>query len=330
MPTKTSKRKKKGGWGAVHGELWCHPKVMELIAMGEEKSAPALALWLRAFSFLQANAGLYGDGVIPDSILPLFGYKGAEVYLVEVGLWEHVFDGWRFHDWFVWQQGAAEIRQKRSEAGKASGRARKKALKNRALTEGNMCSTSVEQVLNKRGTLQTTDYRQRESKTGPLAPSFLKPAEDSGSAEQTTKAPTLEQNAPDRRPGRLAPGVARALASEARTEDSEQDDDRVPADDFRRWKTIAHDALSGVGFSVAARRGSRAPSPWEHAAAAALSHSQFHGCPLAVSVSLQVASAIAHKDWSQKPAFVISDTVIPKPPTQHDDLAPLGPPEETT
>lgn len=93
-------------WFKIDDAFWSHPKTM--------KSSPtALALFVRAGSYA---AGHLTDGVIEETVLPLFGpLSAAAEELVGVGYWEPHEKGFLFHDWADYQPSKEEIEARRQQ-----------------------------------------------------------------------------------------------------------------------------------------------------------------------------------------------------------------------
>ena len=98
-------------WFKVDDQLWGHPKAAEA---GFE----ALGLWCMAGSW--SSAYKTGGLITRDALARLVKSpprraKLARI-LVDVGLWEVVDEGWRFHDWDHFQPSPDEIETRRAAA----------------------------------------------------------------------------------------------------------------------------------------------------------------------------------------------------------------------
>ncbi|MGW9541953.1 hypothetical protein ACWHA6_36320 [Streptomyces anthocyanicus] len=77
-------------WGKVDDRLHSHIK-------WRRSSKGARALWTTALSWCSEHPS---DGVIPTDMLGyLDGTRSEAQTLVNVGLWDQVEGGWRFHEW---------------------------------------------------------------------------------------------------------------------------------------------------------------------------------------------------------------------------------------
>lgn len=102
-------------WFAVDDRFPTHPKVFALEEFAVHDSA--LALWLKAGSWACSQTSQAMTGLIPRHMLTKFGVNDPDecaAALVDVGLWDVVDAGWRFHDWDEWNGPGA--RQNRSKA----------------------------------------------------------------------------------------------------------------------------------------------------------------------------------------------------------------------
>ncbi len=106
-------------WFKVDDSFYDHPKVFD---------APdcAVALWTRAGTWSARNLT---EGFVPAGMPARLcdDPDTAIRELVRRGLWSRVKDGYRFHDWDVYQPSAeavAALKQKRAAAGRAGGLAR--------------------------------------------------------------------------------------------------------------------------------------------------------------------------------------------------------------
>lgn len=99
-------------WFKVDDHLHTHPKVLEA-------GNSAIGLWVRAGSW---SAQQLTSGFIPTKLARQYGSAKDIRTLVDTGLWLRVEGGYRFHDWSDFQpsdEEVADLRRKRSEAGKA-------------------------------------------------------------------------------------------------------------------------------------------------------------------------------------------------------------------
>ena len=122
-------------WLRIDDGFEDHPKVDAL-------SDAAHRLWLRAACWCKKPSNEHTLGFVPRAQLRLIGKRsGTQAQLeklaqelvdataggiFELGLWEPVEDGWRFHDWANYQPEADEerIKKKRSDAGRKGAAAR--------------------------------------------------------------------------------------------------------------------------------------------------------------------------------------------------------------
>ena len=162
-------------WGKLYGSLCLHPKWLATPAEGR-------ALWTSALSYCMV---IGSDGDIPEAVLPMLNAPGADVatsveHLLNSGLWVRTEKGYAFHDWSEHQQTVEErksVRAKRSEAGKASAEARRRAKsepgENASSTSD---ATSIEHVLSKRPTEKRREEKRREEE--PSLPGVADAPED--------------------------------------------------------------------------------------------------------------------------------------------------------
>jgi hypothetical protein len=93
-------------WFKVDDKLWGHPKWLAT-------PPRARALWVTAGSW---SASQETDGVIARHVLVTLGARPADAAaLVTSGLWATHRQGWRFHDWAMFQPDAASLRAKRDK-----------------------------------------------------------------------------------------------------------------------------------------------------------------------------------------------------------------------
>lgn len=123
------------GWGRISDNMHEHRKVVELTQDALEgtglEGLAAFGLWSECLSWVRADYSRVG--VVPAGQAVRFGGKFAKQLaslLVQVGLWDEVPGGWRFHDYEVVYP-SQDLSEKRAEAGRkggeASGRTRQKA-----------------------------------------------------------------------------------------------------------------------------------------------------------------------------------------------------------
>lgn len=94
-------------WFKIDDNLYDHPKFLAL-------SDKALAVWVRAGSYCAKHLT---DGAIPPAMVPRVGGTKAVVReLVDAGLWEEDGDGYRFHDWLVYQPSREKVMAERKAA----------------------------------------------------------------------------------------------------------------------------------------------------------------------------------------------------------------------
>jgi len=105
------------GWIRVDTRFTTHPKVIDIGPLGE-------ALWLRGLCYAGEHLT---DGFVPAGFIrrmnDLDGVDIAET-LVAAGLWTHAPNGYQIHEYLNWQRSreeAAEISEKRAEAGRRGG-----------------------------------------------------------------------------------------------------------------------------------------------------------------------------------------------------------------
>lgn len=108
-------------WFKVDDNLAFHHKV---IAAGNA----AIGLWARAGSFSMQQLT---DGFIPDHVIPSLGKKAEATRLVQVGLWERVDGGYRFHQWSERQPSKQQVEAERLAARERQQRAREAAAARR-------------------------------------------------------------------------------------------------------------------------------------------------------------------------------------------------------
>ncbi len=98
-------------WFKVDDGLWGHPKWLAT-------TPRARALWVTAGSWCARQEN---DGVVPRGALRILDGRPADAEsLVSAGLWLATDDGWRFHDWTIYQPDAATLtaeREAQSDAG---------------------------------------------------------------------------------------------------------------------------------------------------------------------------------------------------------------------
>lgn len=93
-------------WFKVDDNLGFHHKV---IAAGN----PAMGLWVRAGSIC---AQQLTDGFVPDHMVSALGTTAQAKKLAEVGLWDRVQGGYRFHEWGDRQPSKADVEAERAAA----------------------------------------------------------------------------------------------------------------------------------------------------------------------------------------------------------------------
>jgi hypothetical protein len=104
-------------WFKVDDQLAFHPKVLAC-------PPTSLALWLRAGAWC---AGQLTDGRLPAAMLSPFGCRRRDAEkLVEVGLWEHTEDGYRFRNWEEYQPTKAQVEAERAKNKERQSRWRKR------------------------------------------------------------------------------------------------------------------------------------------------------------------------------------------------------------
>jgi hypothetical protein len=95
-------------WGRIDDSLYDHPKVDEL---GRHR-LPCMGLYVLAISW--SNRYLT-DGYIPvDRVKRLGGTPVLAEWLVRVGLWDKVAEGYRIHDFFDYNDSAERVRNRRA------------------------------------------------------------------------------------------------------------------------------------------------------------------------------------------------------------------------
>lgn len=99
-------------WFKVDDQLATHPKT---VLAGNA----AMGLWVRAGSWSAAHLT---DGYVPASVVPMLGATTRQAaQLVKAGFWHAEDDGYRFHDWDVFQPKAVDV-VAHKEAQKVAGR----------------------------------------------------------------------------------------------------------------------------------------------------------------------------------------------------------------
>lgn len=93
-------------WFRVDDNLAFHHKV---VAAGN----PAIGLWARAGSLC---AQQLTDGFVPDHMIGALGTVAQAKRLVQVGLWDRVEGGYRFHEWDERQPSKASVEAERAAA----------------------------------------------------------------------------------------------------------------------------------------------------------------------------------------------------------------------
>ena len=117
-----------------------HRKLLKLAELAKQGDRGAAAAWLWVCGLAYCNRQPARDGFIPRAkvaqLYPVRGAAGLAARLVEVGLWEQRDGGFAVHDYNDYQPSAAdaaELSEKRSEAGKKGGR--KSAEKRAAMAQ---------------------------------------------------------------------------------------------------------------------------------------------------------------------------------------------------
>lgn len=155
-------------WGKLYGSLCLHPKWLSTPAEGR-------ALWTSALSYCMV---IGSDGDVPEGVLHMLSAPGTNVeagveQLLNSGLWVRTDKGYAFHDWEDHQQTVAErksVRTKRSEAGKASAEARRKARSEaQSNTSPTSAETPVQHELNTRSTEERRGEKRREENVLPIS-----------------------------------------------------------------------------------------------------------------------------------------------------------------
>ena len=112
-------------WTKIDDTFWRHAKVAALL--DRPGGRDAVCLWALALSWVGSELT---DGMVPKrQPWRLLGDDptAAVAALVDVGLWERVPDGWRLHDYLVYNPSRAKVlaeRQRRHELAVAGGLAK--------------------------------------------------------------------------------------------------------------------------------------------------------------------------------------------------------------
>ena len=98
-------------WFKVDDQLALHHKVVKV-------GNACMGLWVRCGAW---SSGAETDGMVPDGIVNALGGTTAQANrLVKEGLWHREPEGYRFHDWHIFQPSALDLRlarEKESESG---------------------------------------------------------------------------------------------------------------------------------------------------------------------------------------------------------------------
>jgi hypothetical protein len=104
-------------WFRVDDTFSTHPKVLRA-------GNAALGLWARAGSW---SAAQLTDGFVPTDMVAVLGGRKSDVAkLIDVGLWEPVHGGYKFHQWEQYQPTRKQV-----EADRAAWRERQRKARER-------------------------------------------------------------------------------------------------------------------------------------------------------------------------------------------------------
>jgi len=132
-------------WGRLDDSLYDHPKLNDL---GRHR-LPCIGLWAIAISW--SNRYLT-DGHIPaDQVRRLGGTPALAEWLVRVGLWDKVADGYRVHDFLEFNSSRQEV-----EDGRAAARER---MRRRRRDANGMFAGTSDEVREKFGVRSPTHSR---------------------------------------------------------------------------------------------------------------------------------------------------------------------------
>lgn len=155
-------------WAKVDDQLHSHPKWLEV-------SLSARGLWTTCLSW---TCGHGTDGFVPRSFVRM--HAGADTdalaaELVGIGLWDAEENGWRFHDFLLYNPSAEEVVEHeahvstvRAEAGRKSGESRR-----------NKARTNAEQNTNKNEPRPRPRSQYTESSLSPASAHEEPPVEAS-------------------------------------------------------------------------------------------------------------------------------------------------------
>lgn len=164
-------------WAKVDDQLHSHPKWLEV-------SLSARGLWTTCLSW---TCGHGTDGFVPRSFVRM--HAGADTdalaaELVGIGLWDAEENGWRFHDFLLYNPSAEEVVEHeahvstvRAEAGRKSGESRR-----------NKARTNAEQNTNKNEPRPRPRSQYTESSLSP-ASAHEEPPVEASEPETVDEAP---------------------------------------------------------------------------------------------------------------------------------------------
>lgn len=121
-------------WFKVDDSFHSHAKALKA-------GNPALGLWVRCGSYCAQHLT---DGFIPRQVVLMYGNRALAAKLVEAGLWEVAQDGWRMHDYGLYNPSAERVRSDRDAATERQRQAREVAMsrRDRRVTHGEVTPMS--------------------------------------------------------------------------------------------------------------------------------------------------------------------------------------------
>lgn len=165
-------------WFRVDDTFGTHPKVL---GIPRARRTAAVGLWMLAGSWCARNLT---DGAIPAYMIEELGGQDDEVKdLLSSGLWEEIPEGFRFHDYLIYNQSRAKVLADREAAAERQRQARERAAEKRRAAQtgsqresrrdnapnGSKRRTEPEQGSNPGTELPLGDMSQRDSRvTGAL------------------------------------------------------------------------------------------------------------------------------------------------------------------
>lgn len=219
-------------WARLSDDLHDHDKVTSLTV--DVEGLAAYGLWTLALTWVRAD--FRRKGVVPAGQVGRFGCgngKQLASRLVEVGLWDEVPGGYRFHD-FDQVYTSEDLSQKRAEAGRRGGIASGKSRARNHLAGNSEANTNQVASSDEAKGPEASHARARATNHSPLElppppPNAATPAVDQPEGEGEGEEPNREQVLLDEIRAKRPEWSARSIATALRDDDVAQ----------RPWPVVA-------------------------------------------------------------------------------------------